>query len=45
MPQLAINKYNAMATFHNDDFCETHLSILCTGSEELSQLTTENCSR
>jgi len=38
-PQPAIDHYGAVSTFHDDDFCETRFSMLCTGSLEL---TTEN---
>jgi len=38
--QLAIGHYDAVSTFHDDDFCEACLLMLCTGSLEL---TTENC--
>ena len=40
-PQLAIDHYDAVSTFHDDDFCEARLSKLpCSGCLEL---TTENC--
>ena len=41
-PQPAIDHYDAVSTFHNDDFCEARLPMLCSGSLEL---TTENCSQ
>ena len=41
-PQPAIDHYDAVSTFHNDDFCEARLPMLCSGSREL---TTENCSQ
>jgi len=39
-PQPAIDHYDAVSTFHDDDFCETRFSMLCTSCLEL---TTENC--
>ena len=31
---------DGVSTFHNDDFCEARLTMLCSGCLEL---TTENC--
>jgi len=39
-PQHEIGHYDAVLTFHNDDFCEARLPMLCSGCLEL---TTENC--
>jgi len=39
-PQPAIGHYDAVPTFHNDDFCEARLPMLCSGCLEF---TTENC--
>jgi len=39
-PQHAIGHYDAVLTFHNDDFCEARLPMLCSGC---LKLTTENC--
>ena len=41
-PQPAIDHYDAVSTFHDDDFCETRFSMLCTSCLEL---TTANCSQ
>ena len=38
-PQPAIDHYDAVSTFHDDDFCEARLSMLCT---DCLELTTEN---
>jgi len=38
--QPAIDRYDAVSTFHNDDFCKARLPMLCTSCLEL---TTENC--
>jgi len=41
--RLRINpRYDSLSTFHDDNFCETCLPMLCTGCLEL---TTENCSQ
>ena len=39
-PQPAIDHYDAVSTFHDDDFCEARLPMLCTSCLEL---TTDNC--
>ena len=41
-PQPAIDHYDAVSTFHDDNFCEARFSMLCTSSLEL---TTANCSQ
>ena len=33
-PQPAIDHYGAVSTFHDDDICETRLSMLCTSCLE-----------
>jgi len=38
-PQPAIDHYDAVSTFHDDDFCEARSSMLCT---DCLELTTEN---
>jgi len=38
--QPAIDHYDAVSTFHDDDLCEARLAMLCSGCLEL---TTENC--
>ena len=37
---IAIGHYDTVSTFHNDDFCEARLPMLCSGCLELS---TKNC--
>jgi len=39
-PKTAIGHYDVVSTFHNDDFCEARLPMLCSGCLEL---TAENC--
>jgi len=39
-PHPAIGHYDTVSTFHDNDFCESRLSMLCSGCLEL---TTENC--
>ena len=39
-PQPATDHYDAVSTFHNDDFCAARLPMLCSGCLELI---TENC--
>jgi len=41
-PQPAIDHYDAVSTFHDDNICETRFSMLCTSCLEL---TTKNCSQ
>jgi len=41
-PQPAIDHYGAVSTFHDDNICENHFSMLCASCLEL---TTENCSQ
>ena len=41
-PQPAIDHYDAVSTFHDDNICETRFSMLCTSCLEL---TTANCSQ
>ena len=41
-PQPAIGHYDAMSTFHNDDFCEALLSMLCSGCLQLTTETAVN---
>jgi len=41
-PQPAIDHYDALSTFHDDNICETRFSMLCTSCLEL---TTKNCSQ
>jgi len=41
-PQPAIDHYDAVSTFNDDNICETRFRMLCTGCLEL---TTENCSQ
>ena len=33
-PQPAIDQYDAVSTFHDDNICETRFSMLCTGRVE-----------
>jgi len=40
LTQPAIDQYDAVSTFHNGDFCEARLQMLCSGCLEL---TTEKC--
>ena len=42
-PQPAIDHYDAVSTFHDNNIRETRFSMLCTSC--LVQLTTENCSQ
>jgi len=34
-PQPAIDHYGAVSTFHDDDFCEARLAMLCYGCLKL----------